>query len=53
MINFFLLKKFFKAKWVYKKPKHKKFIIYDLTHSNYLFNYIKKEKYEKNNEENQ
>lgn len=43
MINFFLLKNFFKAKWVYQKPKHKKFIIYDLAHSKYLLNYIKKE----------
>ena len=43
MIYFFLFKKFIKARWIYKKPKHKKFILYDLAHSNYLLNYIKKE----------
>ena len=43
MIHLFsIIKNFFKAKWVYKKPEHKKFIIYDSGHSNYLFNYIKK-----------
>ena len=30
MIHLFsIIKNFFKAKWVYKKPEHKKFIIYD------------------------
>ncbi len=43
MIYFFLFKKFIKARWIYKKPQHKKFILYDLAHSNYLLNYIRKE----------
>ena len=43
MVYFFLFKKFLKARWIYKKPKHKKFILYDLAHSNYLLNYIRKE----------
>ncbi len=43
MINYILLfNKFFKAKWNFQKPKKKKFLIYDIAHSGYLFHYIKK-----------
>ena len=43
MTNFFLLvKKIIKAKWVFIKPKQKKYLIYDSANSNYLLNYIKK-----------
>ena len=38
-----MLKNFLNARWVFQKPKQKKFIVYDFENSNYLFNYIKKE----------
>ena len=43
MLNFFLfIKKFFKARWVFQKPKQKKFIVYDFANSNVIFKYIKR-----------
>jgi len=44
MINFFLFaKNFLNARWIFTKPKKKKYLVYDFNNSNYLFNYIKKE----------
>lgn len=41
MLKFFLfIKNFFKAKWVFKKPEKKKFVIYDLGNSNIIFKYV-------------
>ena len=40
---FLLIKNFSKAKWVFSRPKNRKYLIYDSGHSNYLFQYIKKE----------
>ncbi len=43
MINYFsLVRKFFNAKWVFEKPKKKKYLVYDSEHSGFLFNYIPK-----------
>ena len=39
---FLLIKNFSKAKWVFSRPKNRKYLIYDSGHSNYLFQYIKK-----------
>ena len=39
---FLLLKKIFKARWVFQKPKQKKFIVYDFANSNVIFKYIKR-----------
>ena len=43
MFSFLLfIKKFLNAKWVFEKPKNKKFVIYDSGNSEVLFKYIKK-----------
>ncbi len=43
MSNFFLfIKKFLNAKWVFQKPRNKKFVIYDSGNSEVLFKYIKR-----------
>jgi surface carbohydrate biosynthesis protein len=44
MVNFFLLvKNFLNARWIFIKPKKKKYLVYDFANSNYLFKYIKRE----------
>ncbi len=43
MVNIFkLFPKFISARWIFQKPKQKKFVIYDFGNSHILFNYIKK-----------
>ena len=41
MVNIFkLFPKFISARWIFQKPKQKKFVIYDFGNSHILFNYI-------------
>ena len=37
-----LILKFFKAKWIFVKPKPRKILIYDRQGSQHLLNYLKK-----------
>ena len=41
-ITLFIMVSFIKAKWVFKKPVQKKYLIYDAANSEILFKYINK-----------